>query len=205
MSIRIVTGLLLLITGWSCSTTNTKVVSNPKSIGYRKGERIVIASLSGISEKESAQLNEWANEYLKSKLRIEVINFLDAQYQASQFGLVLPAFNNYDTADFEMFRKETGVDFMLLGELSRLKENYGTELNNPYYMTREAIVSFQLLDLRHKAIVWNCATRVLVNPIKARDATQTYYINSSSGSFAIQKAYNKSIRRMVKSFVTVNP
>jgi hypothetical protein len=68
----------------------------------------------------------------------------------------------------------------------------------------EAIVSFQLIDLKNKMIAWHCTTRVFANPFKAKGTSQEYAVNIHSGSFAVQKAYKKSVKRLAKSFVLIH-
>lgn len=158
-----------------------------------------------VKESENEQLMNWANDLFKDQKHwIKTVNYWDMQYKSSQHGFVLPSFNNYDTANFQQLKQQLGVNFILLSTLNSLKENYTNELNNPNYQRREAHVSFQLLDLSNKAVVWHCATRVFANPIKAHGETQKYSINILSGSFAVSKAYKESVNRLFKSIVLTN-
>lgn len=197
--------IILFLVGWGCSPTNLKITYNPKKVGIKRNESILITPLPQVRESENEELVIWANDYFKTHLPfIRTIDYWDAQYNASQYGIALPSFNSYDTISFQRLREQMSVDFILGCTLEDLKENYTNELNNPNYQRRKAIVTFQLLDLANKRVAWYCTTRVLVNPFKINGRTQEYSVNILSGSFAVKKAYKESVNRLIKSIVFIN-
>ena len=126
-------GIVLLVLFEACSPTNTKITANPKKIGYRPNETILITQLSGISEAENEQLMNWANGLFVEKLpSLKTLNYWDMQYKSKQLGFVLPSFNNSDTTILNRL-ESLDVDFILFGNLNSLKENYNNELRNPNY------------------------------------------------------------------------
>lgn len=196
--------ITLLVACFQCSPSNTKIASSPKRIGFRMNETILISPLIQIDDGQNEQLMGWANELFKDQMFwVKTINYWDAQYNSKQYGIELPTFNNYDSANFNVLNERLGIDFILLCTLSDFKENYDNELNNPNYQRREVMVSFQLLDLKSKTIVWYCTTRVFANPFKVNGDTQQYSINILSGSFAINKAYKESIKKLIKSITRI--
>lgn len=205
MNCKILSGGILLIASWACSPANIKIAANPPKIGYKSHETLVIAPLSQIRDVENEQLMNWANDFIKEKLTtIQTIKYWDVHYKASQSGLPLLSFSEYDTSTFRLLNEKLKIDFVLVANIDRVRENYQNELNNPDYQRREAIVSLKLIDLKNTMVSWYCTTRVLANPFKVNGSSQEYAVNIHSGSFAVQKAYKKSVNRLVKSFVLID-
>jgi len=200
---RVLIFSFLVIVSWSCGPANVSITANPKRVGYKRNDVVLVAPLTGVSELENEQLMLWATEYFKNKLPIQTTNYWDALYKSKQHGLALPSYNHYDTASFTMLKEKLGVNFILLSTLNGLQENDENEFNNPNYKRRIAIVSFQLIDLEAKIVVWHCTTRVCVGPFKAKDGEREYTINVLGGNFATNKAYKKSLSRLFKSWVLV--
>jgi hypothetical protein len=204
MTGKVLTCGILLVISWACSPANTTITANPKKAGFKRNESILIMPLPQIKEQENEQMMVWANQQVKDKQpALRTMNYWDVQYKSRQHGFVLPSFNQYDTVNFEKLNQTLGVDFILAPTLNSLNENYLNELSNPNHQKREAIVSFQLIDLKNKAISWHCTTRVIANPFEVKGKTQEYSVNVLSGSFAVQKAYKESINRLIKSMVLI--
>lgn len=197
--------ITLLVACFQCSPTNTKITSSPKRIGFKVNETILISPLPQINDVENEQLMDWTNELFKNRmLWVKTINYWNAQYNSKQYGIELPTFNNYDSVNYKVLNERLGIDFIMLCTLSDFKENYDNELNNSNYQRREVTVSFQLLDLKSKTTIWHCTTRIFANPFKVNGDTQQYSINIFSGSFAINKAYKESIKKLMKSITRID-
>ncbi len=199
--------VILLTIGTACSTTSTKITSYPKKAGYKRNEYILIAPLEKISETQSSELMSWANaQFVEKFFLLKSVNYWDVQYKSRQFGIVLPSFNNYDTANLDLILEKLNINYIVLSAVHRIDENDVDGIGNPDYLAREAVVSLQLLDLKNKTIVWRCTTRVRVSPltINSPSDSQEYSVNAlSAKGYAVNKAFKKSIKRLVRELVLI--
>jgi hypothetical protein len=192
---------IILLVFQACSPSNTKITVNANVVGYKPGDVILFAPLTGVGELDNEQLMQWAAGYVKKEvLNLKVLNYWDGVYKAKQVGIDLPTFDTYDTATFQKLKTALHADLIVVGTLLKLAENYDHELTNPNYQQREAMISLKLIDLKNNVIVWTCTTRVFANPLKIKGKGQNHHtFNISSGNYAISKAYKESIRKLKKS------
>lgn len=187
-------GFGLLLTG--CS--GTRITSTPYA-GYRMHEHLVITPVADLREVENDRMMTAAIELLSKELIfLNIIPYQDAVYKASQYGVVLPAYNRYDTAQLGVLHRKANIQYILAGDLVQVRsEDFDT--NSPYYKAHEATLSFQLLDAIHKTIVWRCTVRFTAKPLQlGKDKENSY--NLRSEDFAIHKAYQKGMKRLAKNF-----
>jgi hypothetical protein len=185
------TGLLLLA---GCSSTK---ITSTRYAGYRMHEQIVITPLAAFSETDNDWLMQRANAELAEELIfLKPVPYQDALYQVKQLGITLPEFNRYDTATFKTILNKLNIHYVLTGEVIGVKSEYH-DRSSPNYLKPEAVLSFQLLDMRNKTIVWRATTRTTVNPISVGEETK---INVRDEDNAISVAYKKTIKRLTKNF-----
>lgn len=146
-------------------------------------------------------LTQWANENIQKKIpSLSTINYWDAVFNLKQYGIQLPSFQSYDTTNLEIIYKSIGAKYILLGKIISTKENIYNELSNPNYQVREARLQFKLIDSVSKTVIWHCSSRVRVSPLIQSEDEQKYYYNVTSSSYAVNKAYRKSIKKLIKAF-----
>lgn len=188
----------------SCSPSNTKISASPKKIAIDPESTILVCPVSGLPENDSEMLIKQASKEIKKHLpEIVVPDYWDIEFKARQAAIRLPGGKSYDSTTVQLLRTKLSIDFILLSQADKFSENDDGELSNPRYQTREAIISMQLLDLKTRKIIWHSTTRVFANPLKVNGSTQHYSINILSGSFAINKAYNESIKKLEKAIILV--
>lgn len=193
-TVLLITGLGLMLVG--CSST--KITSTPH-VGYRMHEHMVITPLADFNELENDRMMTIATESLKEKLRfLNIVPYQDAVYKASQYGVALPAYNRYDTAQLRILNRKANIQYILTGDLLRVRsESFNT--NSPNYNEHQATMSFQLLDAIHKTVVWRCTVVFTSKPLQIGDDKKDSY-NLRTEDFAIQKAYHKGMKRLTKNF-----
>lgn len=191
---------LLLLTGCSLivACSSTKITSTPHA-GYRMHEHMVIVPLPDFSEVENERMMNLAIESLSKELIfLNIVPYQDAVYKTSQFGLTLPTFNRYDTAQLGMLHRQANIQYILTSDLVSVKSET-TDKTSPDYEHVKAVMSFQLLDAIHKTIVWRCTVRFTANPV-ALGPEKEDLLNLRTESFAVHKAYHKGMKRLTKNF-----
>lgn len=191
-------GLLLLLTSIGCSFK--QINAYPELVGHRNLDRIIIGNLQANANTDYQQLTQWAKEKVEGTLpSLRVFNYWDANYKMNQQGLELPRFDSNDTTLFDLVYKHTGAKYLFLGRIVNATDNAFDEARNPNYEVREAVLQFRLIDTISKREVWRCLTRVRISPlIQSRD-NQNYYRNATSSSYAINKAYRLSVKKLLKA------
>lgn len=201
--------VILLAISTACTTTRTRITSYPTKVGFKRNEYILIGPLERIPEAQSEELMSWARaEFTQKFFVLNSVNYWDAHYNFKQFGIIMPSFNRYDTANFELILKKLNINYILLSTVNGIDENddEGIGIRNPDYQAREAIISLQLLDLKNRTIVWHCTTRVRASPltVKSADNTQQYSANVlTAKNYGVNKAFKKSIKRLMAELVVI--
>lgn len=185
---------------FSCSPSNTKILSSPPKIGINKNSKLLIGNISNVEEIESASLIEWATSEFKLKCpAVNLPNYWKTDYQARQMGIVLPELSEVDSAALHVLNSKLGINLLLVSHLDKLLGNYDNEKNNTNYQRREAIVSLRLIDLTNREVIWHCTTRVYANPIKANGKTQSYSVNILSTEYALKRAFKASVKELINA------
>lgn len=191
-TIILLLGSVLLLAG--CSTT--KIASTPH-VGYRMNEQLVVLPIAGVNELDNDYLLQWTNARLEKELRyLQPVSYQDVFYQSKQFGITLPEFNRYDTSLFDTMSNKIKLNYVLAGEVVCVKTQ-DNDSGNSSYEQIVAVLSFQLIDLRHRTVSWYCTVRFTANPVEFKDSRRNFNLHSENG--AVYKAYRKAINRLIRN------
>ncbi len=188
----------VLFTG--CTTSNTKIKSFPKHIGYRMHEKIVHTPITGISEYDNEQFMNRTNSLITEKLIFfNPVRYYDALYQTKQHGMNIPTTIHDTTALYIMYNK-LGIHYIIAGSVTSMKEYYIRSENSSEHIGK-ATLSLYVIDTKNKAVVWQSSTRTTQSPIEYQNNRGEVVLSGSGNAdTALGIAYRKSIRKMIKAF-----
>lgn len=187
----------------SCTTSNTKIKSFPKHIGYRMHERVVVAPITGLHEHDNEHLATWANELITENLLFfKPVRYYDALYLAKQHGVVIPT-SIHDTTALHIVQTKLNIDYIVTGSVTGLK-NYTENSPGKTLDVGMATLSMYVIDVKNKSIVWQSTAHTTQSPVVYNDRNGNSVLQGSGdAASALQIACRKSIRKLIKTFELV--
>lgn len=187
---------LLLLAGItlisSCTTSNTKIKSFPRTIGYRMHEKIVMTPITGVNERDNERLMRGLNESIQQdKIFLTPVWCYDAVYQAKQQGITIPL-SVHDSTALNIVHQKLAIDYIIVSSVTGLKEYWS---NNDYI--GQATLSMYVIDVKNKTVVWQSSTRTTQSPF---GTDNSWIQGSGDADSALQIACRKTLRKLVKAF-----
>lgn len=189
--------LFLLFSG----CVSVKIKAHPSYLGFYEGEVILLATtFQGVPHSSAIYFSSWSKKMFSKNLPLlKYANYEDCDFLARQFGISLAEVEVMNPHYLKSVYEKVGVNYMLVNQL-KLKSNSLVDFNSPDYLVREANLQLQLIDLKNAQVIWTCESKVQIAPLIIKDDDRTYPYNLSSSVSAFDKAYRKSIKRLIKSF-----
>ncbi len=188
----------LCVSLFSCS--NTRINYYPKYLGLKYSETLLLSEIQD-AEQNFQSLPLWAKEKIQKEIpSIKVVSSTEVFYEMKQHGVDLNSIADKDTLSFKLINEKTGISYLLTSKILSRNDNNFNEFSNPQYDVKQAVLEFQLMDLKTGLSIWKCTTATNISPLIRQSGDQRYYHNAMSSSGAITKAYKKSVKRLLKSW-----
>jgi hypothetical protein len=172
----------------------SKVKSFPKHVGHQHAEKIVLVGIESASEYDPESLRLRAGYQVQKELvSIRVVDYWDVEVLLRQHGISMPLFDTQDAEQLKEFYNVSGIRYAFMAKLDQ-----ATSL--PYDYNRH-VVSMRgiLLDLKIGGVVWHSNSTVRISPLKVNDRTGGTDYNPFGLQTAVNKAYMKSVKKLIKA------
>jgi|GEM_PF-5405458 len=176
--------------------THHRVSSFPKVVGHHNND-VIVFEFADQRLWGAQQLQDWSQQITREKLpSLKTKNYWDVVHELRQAGLYLPL--RTDTLiHYDSIYKTTGIRYYLSWRVEGVQESQmGDAVTLP--RNNAAVVSMVLYDFKYKRPVWWCATKTSIDPLTEQDSPATILTGGSTTS-AVRKAYEKSVRALLKS------
>ncbi len=187
--------LFLLFSG----CVSVKIKAHPDYLGYYTGETILFSdSFQGISRNYSDHLVSWTGKKFEKNLPLLLqLNYQDTDFMARQWGISINDIDVTNPKQLKFIYEKVGINYMIINQVS-LSEYGPTNFDDS--TTYSATLRLQLIDFKNGVVIWKSDVKVNIGSLIIMDDDQPYSFNFSSSVSAFDKAYRKSIKRLIKSF-----